>query len=190
MPVDEANSKFTRKASARLLTATKGTGAMGRRADRTRSATEDDSGLTPKRAKNAVRVAKVIVPAAVPALAPLVLRVAGAVREVYDRRQAHRLGVDVSQLPEYSGRGGALLARLAGAAVALTQLSRSERATREDQEFVTRSRSTLEQLTASVRAAEHMPAPRRKAAHRAVAAELDTIETDVLRRLGVPGAAS
>ncbi|EIE97085.1 DUF6474 family protein [Saccharomonospora glauca] len=158
---------------------------MGRR-----KATEDDSGLTPKRAKNAVRVAKVVIPAAVPALAPLVLRVIGTVREVYDRSQARRLGIDVSQLPEYSGRGGALLARLAGAAEALSQLADSERATDEDREFVSRSRSTLEQLTAAVRASEHMPAPRRKAAHRAVAGELDAIETEVLRRLGVPGAAN
>ncbi|EHK88987.1 DUF6474 family protein [Saccharomonospora azurea] len=163
---------------------------MGRKADRAHSGAGDDLGFTPKRAKNAVRVAKVVVPAAVPALAPLVLRAAGAVREVYDRRQARRMGIDVTQLPEYSGRGGALLARLAGASNALTQLADSERATDADREFVARSRSTLEQLTASVRAAEHMPVSRRKAAHRAVGAELDLIEVEVLRRLGVPGAPS
>ena len=100
------------------------------------------------------------------------------------------MGIDVTQLPEYSGRGGALLARLAGASNALTQLADSERATDADREFVARSRSTLEQLTASVRAAEHMPVSRRKAAHRAVGAELDLIEVEVLRRLGVPGAPS
>ncbi|MEY7970915.1 DUF6474 family protein [Saccharomonospora xinjiangensis] len=169
---------------------TKGTGAMGRRTERTQRGTEDDSGFTPKRAKNVVRVAKVVVPAAVPALAPLVMRAAGAAREAYDRSRARRMGIDVGQLPEYSGRGGALLARIAGASGALSQLAHSERATRDDTDFVERSRSTLEQLTASVRAAERMPAARRKAAHRAVASELDTIEAEVLRRLGVPGAAT
>ncbi|WP_197319488.1 DUF6474 family protein [Saccharomonospora sp. NB11] len=158
---------------------------MGRRAKRAHGVAEDDLDFTPKKAKNAVRVAKVLVPAVVPAVAPLVLRAAGAVREVYDRQQARRLGVDVGQLSEYSGRGGALLARIAGASTALTQLADSERATDGDRDFVERSRSTLEQLTASVRAAEHMPVARRKAAHRAVGAELDVIELEVLRRLGV-----
>lgn len=163
---------------------------MGRRAERTHSETDNDTGWMPKRAKNAVRVAKVIVPAAAGALAPLVIRAAGAIREVYDRQQARRMGVDVAQLPEYQGRGGALLARIAGAAEGLSRLADSPRATEDDLGFVTRSRSTLEQLSASVRAAERMPTPRRKAAHRAVSGELDAIETELLRRLGVhaPGA--
>ncbi|OQO90758.1 DUF6474 family protein [Saccharomonospora piscinae] len=164
---------------------------MGRRAKRAHGGTGDDTGITPKRAKNAVKVAKVVVPAAVPALAPLLVRAAGALREAYDRQHARRLGIDVAQLPEYSGRGGMLLARIAGAADGLTQLANASRATADDREFVTRSRGTLEQLTASVRAAERMPAARRKAAHRAVGAELDTVETEVLRRLGIhaPGEA-
>ena len=41
------------------------------------------------------------------------------------------------------------------------------------------------QLAAAVRAAERMPSARRKAAHKAVAAELDRIERELLRRLGV-----
>ena len=98
---------------------------MGRRAERTHSETDNDTGWTPKRAKNAVRVAKVIVPAAAGALAPLVIRAAGAIREVYDRQQARRMGVDVAQLPEYQGRGGALLARIAGAAEGLSRLADS-----------------------------------------------------------------
>ncbi|WP_298181335.1 DUF6474 family protein [Saccharomonospora sp.] len=162
---------------------------MGRKAERTHSEA-DDTGWTPKRAKNAVRMAKVIVPAAAGVLAPLVVRAAGAIREAYDHQQARRMGIDIAQLPEYQGRGGALLARIAGAAEGLSQLAGSDRATEDDHGFVTRSRSTLEQLSASVRASERMPAPRRKAAHRAVSAELDIIEAELLRRLGVqpPGA--
>ena len=72
-----------------------------------------ETGLTPKKAKNAVRVAKIVVPAVAPALAPLAVKAAGAAREAYDRYQARRLGVSIDALPEYAGKGGLLLARIA-----------------------------------------------------------------------------
>ncbi|PXY34865.1 hypothetical protein DI005_16940 [Prauserella sp. PE36] len=146
---------------------------------------EHESALTPKKAKNAVRVAKVIIPAAVPVVAPLAVRAAGAARDAYDRYQARRMGISVEQLSEYTGRGGALLARIAGAADGLTELRRSPKVTDDDLTFAERGQSTLEQLAASVRAAERMPAARRKAAHRAVAAELEHIESQLLHRLGI-----
>ena len=43
----------------------------------------------------------------------------------------------------------------------------------------------LAQLLAAVRASERMPAPRRKAAHRAISTDLDAMEADLLKRLGV-----
>lgn len=148
----------------------------------------EEAGLTPKKARNAVKVAKVIVPAALPALAPLVLKATGAARDAYDRAHARRLGVDVTQLSEFSGRGGALLARVAGAARGLQELRTSPKATDDDHAFAERSQSTLEQLAASVRAAEHMPAARRRTAHKAVANELEGIETELLHRLGIDSA--
>ncbi|WP_007025672.1 DUF6474 family protein [Saccharomonospora iraqiensis] len=172
---------------------------MGRRADSTHGGTDGgaEPSFTPKRAKNAVKVAKVVLPAAGATLAPLAVRAAGAVREAYDRYRARQLGVEVTDLPEFTGRGGALLARIAGAADGLSALAAlpartgddtaSSARSEDDPAFVRRSRATLDQLTASVRAAEHMPAPRRRAAHRAVAAELDALETELLDRLGVAG---
>ncbi|PXY31766.1 DUF6474 family protein [Prauserella muralis] len=163
---------------------------MGRKADRAATAetAEHEPGLTPKKARNAVRVAKIIVPAAVPVLAPLAVRAAGVARDAYDRYQARRMGVNVEQLSEFTGRGGALLARIAGASDGLAELRRSPKAGDDDLGFAERSQGTLEQLTASVRAAERMPSSRRKAAHKAVSAELDRIETDLLHRLGVDNA--
>lgn len=157
---------------------------MGRRSHGSGKA-EQEPGLTPRKARNAVRVAKVVLPAAVPVLAPVALRAAGAAREAYDRYQARRMGVAVERLGEFTGRGGALLARIAGAADGLAALRRAPEADEDDLAFAERGGGTLEQLTASVRAAERMPAPRRKAAHKAVAAELETIEDQLLRRLGV-----
>ncbi|MCP2254343.1 hypothetical protein LY13_003110 [Prauserella aidingensis] len=146
---------------------------------------EHESGLTPQKAKNAVKVAKIVIPAVGPALVPLAVRAAGTVREAYDRYQARRIGVPVEQLSEYSGHGGGLLARIAGAADGLAELRRAPQVTDDDISFAQHAQGTLEQLTASVRAAEHMPSTRRKAAHKAIASELDNLESELLRRLGV-----
>lgn len=149
------------------------------------AATGDEPRFTPKRAKNALAVAKIIGPAVIPVVAPYVLRALGEARDRYDRVRANRLGVPVEDLHRYSGRGGSLHARISGAAEAIADLRERTEATAEDRAFADRSDTTLRQLTAAVRAAERMPTARRKAAHRAVAAELDQLEERVLQRLGV-----
>ena len=149
------------------------------------AAAGDEPRFTPKRAKNALAVAKIIGPAVIPVVAPYVLRALGEARDRYDRIRANRLGVPVEDLHRYSGRGGTLHARIAGAAEAVADLRKRDDATAEDRAFADRSETTLRQLAAAVRAAERMPTARRKAAHRAVAAELDQLEERVLQRLGV-----
>ena len=141
--------------------------------------------VTPKKAKNAVAVAKVLGPAVLPVVAPYAVRAAGAARELYDRYQARKLGVAIDQLGEYTGRGAALHARIAGLVQGLAELRKSSKASAADTKFADETQGTLEQLSATVRAAERMPAARRKAAHRAVAGELDRLEEQLLHRLGV-----
>ena len=136
-------------------------------------------GFTPSRAKNLVGVAKVLAPALIPVVAPMAVRAAALVSDRYDRFRASRLGVPVDELTRYSGRGARLHARVAGFAEALDQLRETERG------YVEATEKRLGQLLAAVRAAERMPAPRRRAAHRAVATDLDALEADLLRRLGV-----
>ncbi|HET6499508.1 MAG TPA: DUF6474 family protein [Amycolatopsis sp.] len=145
----------------------------------------DEKGLTPKKARNAVAVAKIVVPAVAPVLAPYAVKAAGAVREAYDRYQARKLGVPVESLGEFTGRGAGLLARVAGVSEALGELRKSTQATEQDIRFATEAQTTLEQLTAVVHAAERMPAARRRAAHQAVAAELERLESHILHRLGI-----
>lgn len=145
----------------------------------------DGPRFTPKRAKNALAVVKIIGPAVIPVVAPYVLRALGEARDRYDRLRAHRLGVPVEELARFSGRGGALHARISGAADAITELRGRSDATAEDRAFADRSETTLRQLTAAVRAAERMPTARRKSAHRAAAVELDQLEERLLQRLGV-----
>src|SRR5699024_1516805 len=141
--------------------------------------------FTPGRARNAVSVARVVVPAALPVLAPVAVRAAGAAREAYDQYRARKLGVDVERLAEYSGHGAGLHARIAGVSDGLVSLRDSGGTdAADDTAFIQRSGETLRQLSATVRAAERMPGVRRNAAHRAVSAELDQLESELLRRLG------
>jgi hypothetical protein len=154
---------------------------------RKRKAVDGDaeSRFTPKRAKNALAVVKIIGPAVIPVVAPHVLRALGEVRDRYDRGRARRLGVPLDELSRFSGRGGALHARISGAADAITELRERADASADDKAFADRSETTLRQLAAAVRAAERMPTARRKAAHKAVSTELDQLEERLLHRLGV-----
>src|SRR5690349_14266228 len=119
--------------------------------------------ITQRNAKNAVAVAKVIGPAVAPVLLPFIAKAAATMRSMRDTRRAQRLGVPVNDLAKFTGRGAALHARIAGLTQELTELRDP------DPEFADESLNALVQLTAAVRAAERMPAPRRKAVHRAVA---------------------
>ncbi|WP_245574178.1 DUF6474 family protein [Amycolatopsis nigrescens] len=182
-----AESKPARKAEKAANKADKKAAKQAKKARKKGTDPEADgeSRFTPKKARNAVGVAKVVGPAVLPVLAPFAVRAAGAAREAYDRYQARRLGIGVDQLAEYTGRGGGLLARIAGLSDGLSDLSKSERATDDDRKFAERGRGSLEQLAATTRASERMPSARRKSAHRAVGAELDLLESQLLHRLGV-----
>jgi hypothetical protein len=148
-------------------------------------ATAVEPRITPKSARNALAVAKVVAPAVLPLAAPFVLRAFAETRDRFDRMRAHRLGVPVEELARFSGKGGALHARISGVAEAIAELRGRAEVTKDDREFADRSEHTLSQLAAVVRAAERMPTARRKAAHRAAATELDQLEERLLHRLGV-----
>ncbi|HEX4246944.1 MAG TPA: DUF6474 family protein [Pseudonocardia sp.] len=152
--------------------------------------------ITPSNAKRAIAVGKVLAPV----LLPIAMRAAGAARGAWDDRRARRLGVAPSELTSYSGKGGALHARIDGIAGALLELRATsgkdgkggrgangtvgDRATDVDK-FAADTEPRLIDLAAAVRAAELMPTERRRAAHRAVATELDRIEPQLLKLLGV-----
>ncbi|SDK62009.1 hypothetical protein SAMN04488074_106225 [Lentzea albidocapillata subsp. violacea] len=137
------------------------------------------AGFTPGRAKNLVGVAKVVAPALIPVLAPVIARGAGVLSEQYDRYRARRLGIDVADIGRYSGYGARLHARIVGFSESLETL----RAT--DSDWVSKTEARLAQLLTAVRASERMPTARRKAAHRAVGTDLEMLEQELLRRLNV-----
>lgn len=151
-----------------------------------KTAKDDHSRITARNAKRLIGVAKVVGPV----LLPFAVKAVSAARDALDRMRARRLGVPADELGSFTGKGAALHARIAGDANALKDL-RARGAGRTDEEsiaieqFADSAERRLVQLSSAVRAAERMPANRRRTAHHAVDGELSRIEDDLLRRFGV-----
>lgn len=156
--------------------------------------------LTPARAKRLIGVGTAVAPL----LAPYAMAAAGAARARWDAYRAARMGVTPDQLSAFAGRGGALHARLSRIAESLVALESpaptsigptdagpdpshngAHHGTPEAKRFAATVRPRLEDLAVAVRAAEQMPAPRRRTAFRAISGELDRIEAELLTHLGV-----
>lgn len=133
--------------------------------------------ITRSSTRRAIGVAKVVVPV----IAPFAIRAAGYARHRWDSARARRLGVPLEQLSLIAGRGAALHARL----MRLSQSLRDVAERHPSNTAATAAQERLADLSTAVHAAELMPAARRRAAHKAIAAELDTLEADLLRRLGI-----
>ena len=119
-----------------------------------------------------------------PVLAPVAYRGATYLRGEIDNRRARQLGVGVEQLGDFTGHGARLTARIANAENSTAKVL-SNNSAGETAEFGTATRARLADLSTAVKAAEQMPAPRRRAAHQAISNELAGIEADLLARLGV-----
>ncbi len=120
-----------------------------------------------------------------PVVVPLFYRAAIAARGFLDERRADRLGVPLSQLGLFSGHGAALSARIAGAEHSLRLVAEKKPKDAETKQFVAAITERLRDLSAAVTAAENMPTSRRRAAHAAIAEQLDGIDADLLARLGL-----
>ncbi len=134
--------------------------------------------MTKARAKRLIGIGTAVAPL----LAPYALAAAGAVRGTWDNYRAGRLGVTADRLAEFTGPGGGLHARLSHLADALTDLAQG---TPEAKAFAEQARPRIVELATAVRAAEQMPATRRRTAFKAISAELDGVEQGVLLHLGI-----
>lgn len=137
--------------------------------------------LSPTRVRRALTVSRLLAPVVV----PVVYRAAIAARGAIDERRADRLGVPLSQLGQFSGVGGQLSARIAGAEKSLRSVAEKKPKDAETKQFVAAMTERLDALSAAVTAAENMPGPRRRDAHAAIAGQLDGIDADLMARLGV-----
>ncbi|WP_029116168.1 DUF6474 family protein [Mycobacterium sp. URHB0044] len=137
--------------------------------------------LSPSRIRRVLTVTRLLAPVAV----PLIYRASVAARGFVDQRKADRLGIPLSQLGQFSGSGGSLSARIAGAEHTLRQVAEKKPKDAETKQFVAAINDRLRDLAAAVTAAENMPTTRRKAAHAAITEQLNGIEADLMARLGV-----
>ncbi|MFN8032685.1 MAG: DUF6474 family protein [Mycobacterium sp.] len=137
--------------------------------------------LSPTRIRRALTVSRLLAPVVV----PVAYRAAIAARGAIDERRADRLGVPLSQLGQFSGMGGQLSARIAGAENSLRLVVEKKPKDTETKQFVAAMTERLGALSAAVAAAENMPGPRRRAAHAAIVEQLDGIDADLMARLGV-----
>ncbi|MCV7258891.1 DUF6474 family protein [Mycobacterium shimoidei] len=137
--------------------------------------------LSPTRIRRALTVSRLLAPIVV----PVVYRAAMAARGLLDQRRADQLGVPLAQIGQFSGHGGRLSARIAGAEQSLQAVQQKKPKDAETKQFVAAISERLTDLSAAVTAAENMPAPRRRAAHAAIARQLDGIDADLMARLGL-----
>lgn len=146
--------------------------------------------FSPTRVRRGLTVSRLLAPVVV----PLVYRASISARGLIDERRADKLGIPLSQLGQFSGHGAHLSARIAGAEQSLRQLSEKKPKTGkgakstkdpETKQFVAAVTERLDELSAAVTAAENMPPGPRRAAHAAIAEQLDGIDADLLARLGV-----
>jgi hypothetical protein len=137
--------------------------------------------LSPARIRRTLTVTRLLAPI----LVPVVYRAATSARGLLDERRADRLGVPLAQLGQFSGHGGQLSARIAGAERSLRTVADKKPKDAETKQFVSAISDRLTDLAAAVTAAESMPTARRRAAHAAIAEQLDGIDADLMARLGV-----
>ena len=137
--------------------------------------------LSPIRIRRVLTVSRLLAPIVV----PLAYRVAIAARGLIDQRRADQLGVPLAQIGQFSGHGGQLSARVAGAEQSLRTVQEKKPKDAETKQFVAAISERLTDLSAAVTAAENMPAARRRAAHAAIARQLDEIDADLMARLGL-----
>lgn len=137
--------------------------------------------LSPARIRRTLTVSRLLAPI----LVPVVYRAAMVARGLIDQRRADRLGVPLTQIGQYSGHGARLSARIAGAEKSLQMVRDRKPKDAETQRFAAAITERLSDLSTAVTAAENMPADRRRAAHAAVAEQLDGIDADLMARLGL-----
>ncbi|OCB34609.1 hypothetical protein A5676_26510 [Mycobacterium malmoense] len=137
--------------------------------------------LSPTRIRRALTVSRLLAPI----LTPIIYRAAISARALVDQRRADQLGIPLAQIGQFSGHGAQLSARIAGAEKSLRTVQDRKPKDAETKQFVSAITERLTDLSAAVTAAENMPAARRRAAHAAIASQLDGIEADLMARLGL-----
>lgn len=177
--------KSRTKAASSSSSATRTSGAPARSS---RSAKAAGSGgmvgllSDPKALRRMLLAAKIVGPA----VAAGALRASTGVRGVIDERRARQLGVPIEDVAEYRGAAGAVQARIVGLRNALHDLRARRGTDPAIARFVESTIARLGELSAAASATASMPSTTRRSALRAVSADLDDVDSQLMTYLVGP----
>lgn len=136
----------------------------------------------PKTLRRLLLAAKVIGPA----VAAGAMKASTEVRGVLDDRRARRLGVPVDEVAAYKGPTGAVQARITGLRKALGDLATRRGSDAKVVRFTGSGASRLDELSAATTATLSMPPDTRRSSLRAVSADLDQLDAELMTFLVGP----
>jgi hypothetical protein len=136
----------------------------------------------PKTLRRLLLAAKVIGPA----VAAGAMKASTEVRGVLDDRRSRRLGVPIDEVAFYKGPTGTVQARITGLRKAIGDLGSRRGSDPKVSRFIEASASRLDELSAATTATLSMPSDTRRSALRAVSADLDQLDAELMTFLVGP----
>jgi Family of unknown function (DUF6474) len=136
----------------------------------------------PKTLRRLLLAAKVVGPV----VAAGALKTSTGVRGVLDDRRARQLGVPIEDVAAYKGPAGTVQARITGLTSAVNELRQRRGADQRVNRFATTASARLGELSAAATATLSMPSPTRRAAIRAIGADLDQLDAELMTFLVGP----
>jgi len=171
-----------RKKSSSASTTSKSPKSASKSTGTSRSSGVVASLSDPKTLRRLLLAAKIVGPV----VAASAMKASTGVRGALDDRRARQLGVPVDDVAAYKGPSGTAQARIAGLQKAIDEL-RSRRGTDPKvTRFVESSSARLAELSAATFATASMPASTQRSALRAVSADLDHLDAELMTFLVGP----
>jgi len=181
-----SNTSTTASKTATPNTTAAKTGAARTGAAKTAAGTRRSGVVTvlsdPKTLRRLLLVAKIIGPA----VAAGAMKTSTGVRGAMDDRRARQLGVPVEDVAAYKGPAGTVQARIVGLSTAVDELRSRRSSDPKVNRFAGSTTSRLAELSAAATATLSMPSPTRRAALRAISADLDQLDAELMTFLVGP----
>ncbi len=121
-----------------------------------------------------------------PVVAAGAIKTSTTVRGALDERRAHQLGVPIDEVAAYKGPTGRVQARITGLTKAVTDLGERRGGDQAVARFVGTTHTRLRELSAAAGATHSMPSGTQRSALRAVSADLDQMDAELMTFLVGP----
>ena len=136
----------------------------------------------PKTLRRLLLAAKVVGPV----VAATAMKTSTGVRGALDERRAAKLGVPVEDVAEYRGPTGTINARITGLQKSVAELRARRGSDQKVSRFVDTTSARLNELSAASTATLSMPAGTQRSAIRAISADLDQLDAELMTFLVGP----